>query len=56
MAAKLIMADPEPDAADVMESQAESLDADHGHPTGAVRFTDEVPPLPGTATVLDATP
>ena len=45
--ARLIVADPEPDAADVMESHAESLEANQEQPAEDDRFTDAVPPPVG---------
>jgi hypothetical protein len=40
-------AEPEPEAAEVMDSHAESLAADQEQPSADVRFTDAVPPLAG---------
>ena len=39
-----MVAEPEPEGAEVMESHAESLETDQGQPVGAVRFTEAVPP------------
>ena len=50
-----MVADPEAEAAEVMESQEESLEADQGQPVGAVRFTETFPPPATNASEEGAT-
>ena len=47
VAERLMAAEPEPEVAEVMDSHAESLEADQEQPACAVRLTDAVPPLAG---------